>query len=205
MLEATAVITLLLGKYPQTLVIVFFLLFNATMSLWREKRARATMASLKQRLRIQGKVKRDGKWSIVPARELVPRDLVRGRASDFLPADIKIIDGSLGVDQSAFTGESIIAERSTGEVAYTGSAAKRGEATGTVDAIETKTYFGKTVSLLELAKPKLHMEEVTVKVAHRLLMIVLASLLVVFVYALLRGRSHHGCAMRRQDGHSHHE
>ncbi len=145
------------------------------------------MASLKQRLRIQSRVKRDGKWSIIPARELVPGDLVRVRAGDLLPADIKIIDGSFGVDQSALTGESIIVEKSTGEVAYSGSAVKRGEATGTVDATGTKTYFGKTVSLLELAKPKLHMEEVTVKVAHRLLIIVLASLLVVFVYAVLTG------------------
>jgi len=185
MLEATAVITLILGKYPQALVIVFLLLFNATMSLWREKRARAAMASLKQRLRIQSRVKRDGKWLVVPARELVPGDLVRVRAGDFLPADVKIVDGSLGVDQSALTGESIIVEKSAGEIAYSGSAVKRGEATGMVVATGTKTYFGKTVSLLSLARPKLHMEEVTVKVAHRLLIIVLASLLVVFVYALL--------------------
>jgi len=187
MLEATAVITLLLGKYPQTLVIVFLLLFNAAMSLWREKRARSAMASLKKRLRIQSRVKRDGKWSIIPARELVPGDLVRIRAGDLLPADIKIIDGSLGVDQSVLTGESIIVEKSTGEIAYSGSAVKRGEATSIVVATGARTYFGKTVSLLELAKPKLHMEEVTVKVAHRLLIIVLASLLVVFVYALLTG------------------
>jgi H+-transporting ATPase len=187
MLEATAVITLILGKYPQTLVIVFLLLFNAAMSLWREKRARSAMASLKQRLRIQSRVKRDGKWSIIPARELVPGDLVRVRAGDLLPADAKIIDGSFGVDQSALTGESIIVEKSAGEIAYSGSAVKRGEVTGIVVATGTKTYFGKTVSLLELAKPKLHMEEVTVKVAHRLLIIVLASLLAVFVYALLTG------------------
>jgi H+-transporting ATPase len=187
MLEATAVITLLLGKYPQTLVIVFLLLFNAAMSLWREKRARAAMTALKQRLRIQSRVKRDGKWSIIPARELVPGDLVRVRAGDLLPADVKIIDGSFGVDQSALTGESITVEKSAGEIAYSGSAVKRGEATGTVDATGIKTYFGKTVSLLELAKPKLHMEEVTVRVAHRLLIIVLASLLVVFVYAVLTG------------------
>ena len=187
MLEATAIITWLMGKYPQTLVIVFLLLFNATMSLWRENRARAAMTALKQRLRIQSRVKRDGKWSIIPARELVPGDLVRVRAGDLLPADIEIINGSFGVDQSVLTGESIIVEKSDREVAYSGSAVKRGEATGIVVATGTKTYFGKTVSLLELAKPKLHMEEVTVKVAHRLLIIVLASLLVVFVYALLTG------------------
>jgi len=189
MLEATAIVTLLLGKYPQTLVIVFLLLFNAGMSLWREGRAKAAMARLKQRLRIQSRVKRDGKWALIPARELVPGDLVRVRAGDLLPADIKIIDGSFGVDQSALTGESITVEKSAGEIAYSGSSVKRGEATCIVNATGIKTYFGKTVSLLELAKPKLHMEEVTVKVANRLLIIVLASLLIVFVYAVLTGFS----------------
>jgi len=187
MLEVTAFVTWLLGKYPDTIVIVTLLLFNATMALWREKRARTAMAALKQRLRIQSRVKRDGKWSTIPARELVPGDLVRVRAGDLLPADIKLVDGALGVDQSALTGESITVEKSAREVAYSGSSVKRGEATATIDATGIKTYFGKTVSLLELAKPKLHMEEVTVKVARRLAMIVLASLLVVFVYALLTG------------------
>ena len=84
MLEATAIVTLVLGKYPQALVIVFLLFFNAGMSLWREGRAKAAMAKLKQRLRIQSRVKRDGKWSTVPARELVPGDLVRLRIGDLL-------------------------------------------------------------------------------------------------------------------------
>ncbi len=187
MLEATAIVTLVLGKYPQALVIVFLLLFNAGMSLWREGRAKAAMAKLKQRLRIQSRVKRDGKWSTVPARELVPGDLVRLRIGDLLPADIKIVDGSLGLDQSVLTGESGIVDKLPAEIAFSGSAVKRGEATGTVDATGAKTYFGKTVSLLDMAKPKLHMEEVTVKVARQLAILVLASLLIVFVYAVLTG------------------
>ncbi len=187
MLEATAIVTIVLGKYVQAVVIIALLLFNAGMSLWREGRAKAAMAALKQRLRIQSRVKRDGKWLTVPARELVPGDLVRVRIGDLLPADIKITDGSLGLDQSVLTGESGIVDKSAEEIAYSGSAVKRGEATGIVDATGTKTYFGKTISLLELAKPKLHMEEVTVKIARRLAMIVLASLLIVFVYAVLTG------------------
>ncbi len=187
MLEATAIITLILGKYPQALVIVFLLLFNAGMSLWREGRAKAAMTKLKQRLRIQSRVKRDGKWSTIPARELVPGDIVRLRIGDLLPADVKIVDGSLGLDQSVLTGESGIVDKLPKEIAYSGSAVKRGEATGIVDATGLKTYFGKTISLLNLAKPKLHMEEVTVKVARQLAILVLASLLIVFVYAVLTG------------------
>ena len=105
----------------------------------------------------------------------------------YLPADIKIVDGSLGLDQSVLTGESGIVDKLPAEIAFSGSAVKRGEATGTVDATGAKTYFGKTVSLLDMAKPKLHMEEVTVKVARQLAILVLASLLIVFVYAVLTG------------------
>ncbi len=150
-------------------------------------RAKAAMAKLKQRLRIQSRVKRDGKWSTIPARELVPGDVVRVRIGDLLPADVKIVDGSLGLDQSVLTGESGIVDKLPKEIAYSGSAVKRGEATAVVDATGTKTYFGRTISLLDLAKPKLHMEEVTVKVARQLAIIVLASLLIVFVYAVLTG------------------
>jgi len=187
MLEATAIVTLILGKYPQALVIVFLLLFNAAMSLWREGKAKAAMTQLKQRLRIQSRVKRDGKWSTVPARELVPGDIVRVRIGDLLPADVKIVEGSLGLDQSVLTGESGIVDKLHTEIAFSGSAVKRGEATGAVDATGTKTYFGRTISLLELAKPKLHMEEVTVKITRQLAKLVLASLLIVFVYAALTG------------------
>ncbi len=187
MLEATAIVTIVLGKYPQALVIVFLLLFNAGMSLWREGRAKTAMTKLKQRLRIESRVRRDRKWSTVPARELVPGDVVRARIGDLLPADVKIVDGSLGLDQSVLTGESGIVDKLPAEIAYSGSAIKRGEATGVVVATGTKTYFGRTISLLELAKPKLHMEEVTVKIARQLAMLVVASLLVVFVYAALTG------------------
>jgi H+-transporting ATPase len=187
MLEATVILTLVLGKYIEASVIVALLFFNAGMSQWREHKAKAAIATLKQRLQIESRVKREGEWLTIPARELVPGDLVRVRIGDLMPADVKVVDGSLGLDQSVLTGESGIVDRSVGEIAYSGSAVKRGEATGTVNATGTSTYFGKTISLIDLAKPKLHMEEVTVKVARQLAVIVLASLLIVFVYAALTG------------------
>ena len=187
MLEATVVVTIVLGEFIQAAVIVVLLFFNAGMSIWREGKARAAMAALKQRLTIQSRVKREGKWLSIPARELVPGDLLRIRVGDLLPADIKIVEGSLGLDQSMLTGESGVVDRYAGELAFSGSAVKRGEATGVVDATGTKTYFGRTISLLDLAKPKLHMEEVTVKVARRLAIIVVTSLLIVFMYATIIG------------------
>lgn len=75
MLEATVVLTLLLGKYIEASIIVALLLFNAVMSQWREGRAKTAMATLKQRLNIESRVRRDGKWLTLPARELVPETL----------------------------------------------------------------------------------------------------------------------------------
>ncbi len=187
MLEITVGVTVVLGEFVQAAIVVVLLFFNASMSMWRENRARSAIAALKQKLTIQSRVKRDGKWSTIPARELVPGDLLRVRIGDVLPADIKLLEGFLGLDQSVITGESGVVERYAGELAFSGSAVKRGEATGIVDTTGIKTYFGRTISLLDLAKPKLHMEEVTVRVARHLAIIVVTSLLIVFAYAAAIG------------------
>jgi H+-transporting ATPase len=187
MLEVTAVVTFFLGKYIQSIAIVALIFFNAAMSLWREKKAKGAMISLRKKLRIQSRVKRDGKWKTIPARELVPGDLIRIRIGDILPADVRIVDGALGLDQSALTGESCIVDASLDDLGYSGSSVIRGEATGIVTATGTKTYFGKTISLLDFAAPKLHMEEVTVKVARQLAYVVIALLLIFFTYAAFSG------------------
>jgi P-type E1-E2 ATPase len=65
---------------------------------------------------------RDGKWQEIPARELVPGDVVRVRLRDIVPADIKLMKGEyLLVDQSALTGESLPVEKHTSDVGYSGS------------------------------------------------------------------------------------
>jgi H+-transporting ATPase len=187
MLEATAFFTWFLGQYADTIIIVSLLFFNAAISIIQQRKASVAMAALKQRLSIQSRVKRDGTWSVIPARDLVPGDLIRVRAGDIVPTDIKIVSGNMDADQSALTGESATVEKSDGESVYSGSTVKRGEVTGIVDATGTRTYFGKTIDLVDLAKPKLHMEEFTVKIARRLVIIAIASLLIAFAYGLLTG------------------
>ncbi len=187
MLEITIILTILLGKYAEAAVIVALLIFNAVMSQWREGKAKTAMATLRQKLHIDSRVKRDGQWITIPARELVQGDLIRIRIGDLLAADTKIVEGTIGLDQSTLTGESGIVDKSIGEEAFSGSSIKRGEATGIVTATGKNTYFGKTISLLDLAKPKLHMEEVALKVARYLALIVMSCLLIVFVYAGLTG------------------
>jgi len=187
MLEIAIVLTFVLGKYSDSFMVLFLLIFNSILGFVQEERANTALEFLKKKLNVNARVQRDGRWSLVPARELVPGDLVRLRAGDFVPADISIIEGSPDVDQSSLTGESFIAEKKAGDILYSGTVVRRGEASGIVTAIGTKTYFGRTVELVQIAKPKLRMERVTSSVVKWLMLIIAALLLLGFAVQILKG------------------
>ncbi len=187
MLEATIVLEWATGKYLEMYIVLGLLLFNATLGFFQEERANSALELLKQRLRINARTKRNGIWAMVPARELVPGDVVRVRAGDFVPADVEVLEGSAEVDQSALTGESLSVEKKLGDFLYSGSTATRGEITGIVSSTGTKTYFGRTVELVQIARPKLHVEEVVSRVSTWLLIIVVAMFSVGLALAVLEG------------------
>ena len=130
---------------------------------------------------------RDANWQVVPARELVPGDIVRVRPGDIIPADVKVLTGTLSVDQSALTGESKDVAKAAGEVLSSGSIVRRGEGNGVVMLTGAKTYFGRTTELVQTACPKLHIEAVISNVVRWLFVIVGALLAVVIVMSLIRG------------------
>lgn len=113
--------------------------------------------------------------------------MVRVRPGDIIPADIKLLTGTLSVDQSALTGESKDADKGVGEVLSSGSVVRRGEGNGVVLLTGAKTYFGRTTQLVQQARPKLHIEAVVAKVVRWLFVIVGSLLAVVIVLSLIRG------------------
>ena len=170
-------------------MVVGLLVFNAILGFTQEERANAALELLKQKLKIGARARRDGNWAVIPARELVPGDIIRLRAGDFVPANVRIVEGQVDVDQSSLTGESQMIKKKEGEILYSSAVAKRGEITGIVTGTGTSTYFGKTVELVQVAKPKLHMEEVTSRVVRWLVVIVASFLLIAFVSTAARGLS----------------
>jgi H+-transporting ATPase len=121
------------------------------------------------------------------AAEVVPGDVIRARLGDFVPADFKILDAEATVDQSAITGESLPIDKKTGDIVYSGSLVRKGEVTGVVNATGIHTYFGKTAQLVQLAKPKLHMEEVISSLMKWLLVLVVSLLVITAVVSWVRG------------------
>src|SRR5690349_20493158 len=127
MLEATLLFQLLLSKYADAFIIVMMLIVNALISYQYERKALASLSLLQERLVVQTRVLRDGEWKLLSAHELVPDDIVRLRVGDMIPADIQLIDGHIGVDQSSVTGEAELVEIEVGQIAYTASVIRRGE------------------------------------------------------------------------------
>src|SRR5450756_2401714 len=187
MLELIMVLSIVLGKYADLVVVSALLVINAVLSYMQERRAADVVEALRRRLQVSARVRRESSWQVIPSRELVPGDIVRVRAGDIIPADVKLLTGALSVDQSALTGESKDADKAPGDVLSSGSVVRRGEGNGVVLLTGAKTYFGRTTELVQQARPKLHIEAVVAKVVRWLFVIVGALLGVVVILSLIRG------------------
>ena len=188
MIEIAAVLSAFARHWEDLGIILALLVVNAIVGFWEEFQAGNAIAALKKRLALNAKVYRDRNWKSVPARELVPGDLVRLRLGDIVPADAQLVNGEpLEIDQSALTGESLPVTRKPSEVVYSGSIVKQGEADALVQATGAGTYFGKTAQLVKEAHTTSHFQQAILKIGNYL--IVLALVLVVFILgvAIFRG------------------
>ncbi|SDG21045.1 HAD-IC family P-type ATPase [Paraburkholderia phenazinium] len=151
MLEAAIVLQCALGKFLEAGIIAGLLVFNAALGLLQESRAQATLAALKSRLALSASVQRDGEWSIVPAADLVPGDVVKLSLGGVVAADMRLISGNVLLDHSMLTGESVPIEASAGAQTFAGALVRRGEAVAVVTATGARTRFGRTAELVRTA------------------------------------------------------
>ncbi|MFP3316819.1 MAG: plasma-membrane proton-efflux P-type ATPase [Candidatus Nanopusillus sp.] len=187
MLEIIIILYFIFGRYIDASLVLFLLFINVLISLIHEEKANKALELLKEKLQIQARVLREGQWKLTESKYLVPGDIIRLRAGDISPADCIIVsDDTLEIDQSVLTGESLTVEKKKGQIIYSGSIIRRGEANCIVYKTGKNTYFGKTVELVSTARPKLHIEETTNKIIFALLIIVLIfgglTLLLSFLY-----------------------
>jgi len=190
MIEVAMGLSAVLGHWEDFVIIGFLLLMNAAVGFWEEYQAGNAVAALKATLALQARVKREGKWGTIPVRELVPGDVIRLRLGDVVPADAKLMPGgTIEVDQSALTGESLPVTRQSGEVTYSGSVVKRGEADALVYATGEHTFFGRTVQLVETVHLVSHVQRTILKIADYLIAIAIALVVLIVVVGLFRGEN----------------
>jgi H+-transporting ATPase len=181
MIIVAAIISGVLRHWPDLGVILALLAMNAVVGFREEYQATSAIAALKEKLAVQANVKRDGKWSTIPARGLVPGDIIRLRIGSIVPADAKLLEGEpVQVDQSALTGESLPVEHKSGDAVYSGSILRQGEIDAVVYATGKATYYGKTAELVQSAETRSHLQRAVLRIADYLLIIavVLAVLII---------------------------
>ncbi|HEX4999110.1 MAG TPA: plasma-membrane proton-efflux P-type ATPase [Terriglobia bacterium] len=188
MIEIATILSAVVRHWADFGIILALLMVNAVVGFWEEYQAGNTVEALKSRLALQAKVKRDGRWILLPARELVPDDRIRLRLGDVVPADARLTDGDpVTVDQSTLTGESLPVSRSAGDLVYSGSIIKQGEIDGIVSATGSETYFGKTAQLVEQARTVSHFQRAVLKIGNFLIAVALALVALIILVALFRG------------------
>ena len=188
MIEIAALLSALLARWPDFIVIIAMLLINAILGFVQEHKAGNAIAALKEKLALHSLVFRDGHWQTIEAKFLVPGDIVSVKLGNVIPADVKLIDGEyLSVDQSILTGESLPVTKKRGDIIFSGTVIKMGEMTGVVIKTADTTFFGKTAKLVESAQTQSHFEEAFLRMGNILIaatLLICAIILVVSFYRL---------------------
>ncbi|ROT40223.1 plasma-membrane proton-e [Sodiomyces alkalinus F11] len=188
-MEAAAVLAAGLEDWVDFGVILALLLLNAVVGFVQEFQAGSIVEELKKTLALKAVVIRDGRVQEIEAPQVVPGDILQIEEGTIVPADGRIVteDAFVQVDQSAITGESLAVDRHKGDTLYASSAVKRGEAFIIVTATGDSTFVGRAAALVSAANSGTgHFTEVLNGIGTTLLVLVVATLLVVWVASFYR-------------------
>lgn len=174
MLESAALVSLLLSAWGTLLIILGNLALNAIVAFWEERQAKRAITALRNQLTPQARVRRDGAWKTIAARELVPRDLIHLRLGDVVPADTRMVTGnSLALDRASLTGESLPIECGPGDILHAGTTISRGEADAIVTATGRNIHFATTIQLVQKTVPVGHLQHIVVLIGRILIIVAL--------------------------------
>lgn len=146
-----ASISMLLGEYSDTLIILSVILVNALVGVIQEGKAQRALHALKEMSSPKALLIKDGNTTEIPAADLIPGDEVLLDAGRQVPADLLITESNcLKIEESALTGESLPVEKDTHthNRAYLSTNVTYGRGKGTVTAIGMDTEIGKIASLI---------------------------------------------------------
>ncbi|WKZ34911.1 MAG: cation-translocating P-type ATPase [Anaerolineales bacterium] len=162
-LLGATILSLFLGHGVESIVIAVIVLFAVFLGFIQEYRAERAIEALRRMAAPTASVLRDDAEVKVPARELVPGDVILVHTGDRIPADARLLESvNLQVDEAALTGESVPLEKSTeplpnaelslgdrSNMVYAGTAATYGRGQAVVVATGMYTEFGKIAQLLQ--------------------------------------------------------
>jgi H+-transporting ATPase len=186
LLELAIVLSIVLHHYLEAIIIFALLTINTIIGYMQARGSQKALETLKKRLAVKARVMRNGEWVVRDAREIVLGDIISIGLGDVVPADAKVVNGELSIDQSILTGESLPVDARQSAIVYSGSIAKRGEARCLVVNTGTNTYFGKTAELVKIARPKSHQEQIMLAIVQYMMYLGITALVIVAIDAEAR-------------------
>jgi H+-transporting ATPase len=189
MIETAAILSGVVQKWDDFAIILVMLLINAVLDFMQEHRALDALQALKQELANEVMVRRDGEFKTVPARELVPGDIIRLRIGNVVPADVQLLEGDyLQLDESALTGESLPVSKQIGAVAYVSTIVKQGEMLAAVVNTGASTNFYNVVALVAKAslEQHSHFQQMVIRIGNFLILITIALVILIIMVSLFR-------------------
>ncbi|VAW60046.1 Lead, cadmium, zinc and mercury transporting ATPase; Copper-translocating P-type ATPase, partial [hydrothermal vent metagenome] len=192
MIEIAALLSAIVQKWEDLIIILIMLLVNAGLDFLQEHRALNALKSLKSRISLEVTVLRTGTYQQISSRELVPGDLIKLKIGDIIPADVQLLSGDyLLIDQASLTGESLPVSRKINEVAYANTIIKQGEMLAIVVNTANSTHFSAVTSLVAKAQleESSHFQKMVIQIGNFLIIITLSLILLIIMVSLFRNEN----------------
>lgn len=165
-LLAAALVTLFLGHYVDTAVILLVAVINACIGFVQENKAEKALEDIKNLLSLKAEVLRDGKRQEIEAENLVPGDMVLLTPGDKVPADLRLLRAdNLAIEESTLTGEAVPSEKEAGpldgdtvladreNMAFSSTTVSAGTGLGLVVGTGIHTEIGKISEMIAHVEP----------------------------------------------------
>ena len=192
-----------LGHGVESIAIAVIVLFAVILGFVQEFRAERAIEALREMAAPTATALRDGQEMEIPARDLVPGDVIVLRSGDRVPADVRLVESvNLQIEEAALTGESVAVEKHAAplpdtelalgdrkNMAYAGTAATYGRGRGLVVATGMNTEFGKIAQMLQAVETgKTPLQENLDRVGRTLAKAALVIVGVIVAVGLVRGQ-----------------
>ena len=189
-------------EFFEPVLILLIVVLNALLGMMQESKAEKAMDALKNMSAPHARVLRDGKEQVIDAAQLVPGDIIRLEAGDFIPADARLLKSvSLKSEESALTGESVPSEKDAAaqveekaplgdrsNMVFSGCSVTYGTATAVVTGTGMDTEMGKIAGLLEGEEEgQTPLQQKLAQLGKYLGFVALGACAVIFVVGLLNG------------------
>ena len=189
-------------EFFEPILILLIVVLNAVMGVMQESKAEKALDALKSMSAPHARVIRNGKEEVIDAVDLVPGDIIRMEAGDFVPADARLLHSvSLKSEESALTGESVPSEKDAATIVdekaplgdrtnmvFSGCSITYGTATAVVTATGMDTEMGKIANLLDSEEDgQTPLQKKLAQLGKYLGVLAIAACAVIFVVGMANG------------------